>query len=120
MLSIKDLTKKQLIKLKSYSLDNLEENRHEYFNSFITGSDFLLIKNRPVLLPVPKKNHLNIKTIKIIISDNDHNAIIYLSDKTYYPQAARKMDTGYLAICERVTDEAYYITTFYHNWYYID
>ena len=120
LMKLSDLTSEQLDKLFSYRYDWIVE-KHEgpwdwegmlkYQNP-----DFLVIEGYDVLLPLDKKHHPNISILRCIVSKNEDVLTIFLKDTTYYSG----IDTGFLAVCERVPGEPWFLTTVYHEWYLTD
>ena len=51
--------------------------------------------------------------LRCIPSQNEEILTIFLKDTTYYSD----VDAGFLAICEQVFGERWYVTTVYHEWY---
>ncbi len=79
--------------------------------------EFLTIDNRPVLLPIPLKHHPNIKIIRTVWSADGNSATIFLTDTTYGNDWS---DTGYLAVCDKVAGEDFWLAILYHEWFVIE
>jgi hypothetical protein len=79
--------------------------------------EFLIIDNRPVLLPIPLKHHPNIKIVRTIWSADDNSVTIFLTDTTY---GSEWYEIGYLAVCDRVVGEELWLAIIYHEWFVIE
>jgi hypothetical protein len=79
--------------------------------------ELMPIDERYVLLPVDREQHPNISVLKSIISADGNVLTLFLKDSTYYPDYESEMDTGRLAICEKMPGADFYITTVYHEWF---
>lgn len=77
--------------------------------------EFLAIDDYDVLLPVDKENHPNISVVRCVPSENRELLTVFLTDTTY----STGMDTGFLAICEKVPGEDWYLALVYHEWFVI-
>ena len=78
--------------------------------------EFLTIDSYDVLLPVDKENHPNFTVVRCIPSADGAALTIFLRDTTFWSD----MFAGYLAVCEKVPGEAWYIALLYHEWFVID
>lgn len=66
-----------------------------------------------VLLPVDRSHHPNITIRRCIPSADDRVLTIFLEDTTYFDG----MFAGFMAVCERVLDEDFFLATVYHEWF---
>jgi hypothetical protein len=76
---------------------------------------FFKIDSFNVLLPVGRKHHPNITILHHFLSQDLSKMVIYLKDSTFYGE-----DEGYMAICDLVHPENFYIVTIYHEWFITD
>lgn len=75
--------------------------------------EFMRIGGFDVLLPVDKENHKNITIDRCIESRDGKTLTIFLHDRTYDP--GMDMLTGYLAVCEKVPEQHWFIAIVYHE-----
>jgi hypothetical protein len=73
--------------------------------------EFLSVDGFEVLLPVEKKHHPNITITRCIGSTDRQMLTIFLRDTTY----DTGIFAGYLAVCEKVPDQEWYIAIVYHE-----
>ena len=79
--------------------------------------EFLIIDNCPVLLPIPLKHHPNIEIIRTIWSADRNSVTIFLTDTTY---GSEWYEIGYLAVCDKVVGEKFWLAIIYHEWFVIE
>jgi hypothetical protein len=79
--------------------------------------EFLIIDNRPVLLPIPLKHHPNIEIVRTIWSADGNSVTILLTDTTY---GSEWYEVGYLAVCDKVAGEEFWLAILYHEWFVIE
>jgi hypothetical protein len=79
--------------------------------------EFLVIDNRPVLLPIPLKHHPNIEIVRTIWSTDGNSVTIFLTDTTYGNDWS---DIGYLAVCDKVAGEEFWLAILYHEWFVLE
>lgn len=82
------------------------------YNSVAETPQFMEIGSYDVLLPVGRKHHPNITILNHFFSQDLNRLVVYLSDTTYYED----FFSGFVAICERISPENFYLATFYHEW----
>ena len=80
--------------------------------------EFLSIEGHFVLLPLDQEHHSNITVLRTIVSQDGNSLTIFLKDTTHYGDDP--FSAGFLAICEKVTDEDFFLTTVYHEWFIIE
>ena len=124
MFNIKDLSSKSLNRIKLYKYDSIIE-KHEgpmHWESILEyGSpDFLEIDNKSILLPLESKHLQNITVLRTIIDKDERVITIFLKDTTYVERPEEEFFSGFLAICERVPNEEFYIAILYHEWFIIE
>jgi hypothetical protein len=73
--------------------------------------EFLNVNGFEVLLPVEKEHHPQITISRCIVSADQQTLTIFLRDTTY----DTGIFAGYLAVCEKVPDQAWYIAILYHE-----
>ena len=78
---------------------------------------FLEIDSYDVLLPIGRKHHPNITILHHFFSQDFNKLVIYLKDTTYEDDA---FGSGYVAVCDLIQPENFYLTTLYHEWFIID
>lgn len=78
--------------------------------------EFLTIEGYEVLLPVEKENHANITIRRVIPSADGQVLTIFLTDTTWF----EGIFAGFMAVCERVPGEDWYIALLYHEWFVTD
>jgi hypothetical protein len=116
-----DLTPEALDKIKAVRWDRIIEKHEgpEDWSSVLEYSepDFMMIDERPVLLPVEQSQHSNITILRTIWS-NDHSSLtLFLKDTTYDDNW---YTSGYLAVCDKVLGEDFYLAIVYHEWFIIE
>lgn len=114
------LSEAQIAKIKRYRYDWFVE-KHEGPWDWAgmlryQSPDFLDAEGRAVLLPVDREHHPNIRILRCIPSMDGETLTLFLQDTTFYEGDF----SGFLAVCERVSGESWYITTVYHEWYLMD
>ena len=76
------------------------------------------IDDRSVLLPVEKKHHSNITILRSIWSADGNSVTLFLMDTTYYKNDP--FMAGFMAVCDRVVDEEFFLAILYHEWFVIE
>jgi hypothetical protein len=117
---IEELSPDQLAKVKRYLYDRIVE-KHEgpwdWAGTIRSGEvEFLAVAGYTVLLPVERTHHSNITILRCIPSADGEVLTVFLQDTTYFSG----IDAGFLAVCERVPGECWFIATVYHEWFIID
>jgi hypothetical protein len=125
---LSDLSAAALAKIKAYRWDRFIE-KHEGPETWASvlkyyEPDFIPINGYQVLLPVPQAQHPNITILRCIVSRDEQALTLFLQDTTYLddsddPRLA-KFYTGFVAICDKVPGEDFYLTIFYHEWYIVE
>ena len=114
---VKDLSAAQRERICRYRYDQILE-KHEgpwrWADVFrYEDPEFLAAGGRDVLLPVDRKHHPNITVLRVIPSLDGDVLTIFLQDTTYFTG----IDAGFLAVCERVPGERWFVATVYHEWF---
>lgn len=121
-----DLPAPTIEKIKAYHFDRIIE-KHEgpaRWASVLTYYDpeFMEIEGYQVLLPVVRENHPNITILRCIVSRDEQTLTIFLKDMTlkeFYEDDRywEMFGAGFVAICDKVAGEAFYIAILYHEWF---
>lgn len=77
--------------------------------------EFLHTNNLDILLPVPKANHGNITIKQCIVSEDKQGILLFLTDRTYYPDDDTQ--NRYMAISKKIPECDGYICCLYHSTY---
>ncbi|HWE60857.1 MAG TPA: hypothetical protein VHB98_04025 [Chloroflexota bacterium] len=124
-MKLADLTPETLEKVKTWRWDRIIE-KHEgpwgwdmvmaYYDV-----EFLRVEGRDVLLPVDKDQHKNITILRCIVGDDGESLTIFLKDTTHVEQPDdEQFFSGFVAVCDRMPGEDFYVTILYHEWFIID
>ncbi len=73
--------------------------------------EFLNVNGFEVLLPIDKEHHPNITITRCVVSADEQTLTIFLQDTTY----DTGIFAGYLAVCEKVPGQEWYIAILYHE-----
>ena len=79
--------------------------------------EFIEVEGRWVLLPVEKSHHANITILRSIWSADGNSLTLFLKDITYDDDS---FFSGFMAVCDRVKDESFFIAILYHEWFVIE
>lgn len=123
-MKLSDLSPDTLSKIHAYRYDRIIEKHEgpeqwesvfEYYNP-----ELLLVNGYPVLLPVDQEHFPNITILRCIPSADGQTLTIFLKDTTYGdgPQY-ETFWAGFVAVCEKVPGEQFFIATLYHEWFII-
>ena len=84
-------------------------------------AEFLRIADRDVLLPVGRSHHPNITILRTIVGDGGKSLTLFLKDTTYSKSPKDEfLSAGFLAVCDRVPGERFYIAHVFHEWFILD
>ena len=108
-------------KIKVSRFDQIIE-KHEGPEKWVSALDYLeseimFVNGYYVLLPVDKDHHPNIKILRCIVSDDSLTLTIFLKDTTH---GNDWIDTGFVAILDKIPESELYLTIFYHEWFIIE
>jgi hypothetical protein len=78
--------------------------------------EFLIVDDRAVLLPIPRKYHPNVEIVRTNWSVDGNSVTIFLTDTTF---GSDWFEIGYLAICDKVAGEDFWLSIVYHEWFVI-
>ncbi len=87
------------------------------FNPIDDVAQFMEIGSYDVLLPIGRTHHPNITILKHFFSQDLEKMVIYLKDTTHYEDS---FDSGFVAICDLIKPENFYLATLYHEWFIVD
>jgi hypothetical protein len=145
-LKLSDLPPETIQKLKSYRYDRIIEKhegpddwgyllrdpaeRPSWLPDPLPGeeddyrpdpAEFLRIAGRDVLLPRGRSHHPNITILRTIVGDDGKSLTIFLKDTTYADTPDLEFfSAGFMAVCDRVPGESFYIAHVYHEWFMLD
>lgn len=124
-MKIADLSSETKERIKTYRWDRIIE-KHEGPEDWADvlkyhEPEFITVDGRDVLLPVDKEHHAHITILRCIPSQDGQTLTIFLKDTTYVENPESEMfQAGYVAICEKVKGEEFFIATVYHEWFIIN
>ncbi len=98
----------------------LDTNLLKYFpdhDPIAETAQFLEIGSYNVLLPIGRKHHPNITILHHFFGQDLTKLVIYLKDTTYDDDV---YGSGYIAVCDLIQPENFYLATLYHEWFIID
>ena len=124
-MTISSLSEEALGKIRAHQWDRIIENHEgpEDWDFELDHSDpeFLMIADRPVLLPISRDRHQNITILRSIVSSDGDSLTVFLKDTTHYPDPEDELFwTGRMAVCDRVAGEDFFLAILYHEWFIID
>jgi hypothetical protein len=116
-----DLTADALAKIKAFRWDRIIEKHEGPFDwesEFeYSTPEFMTIDGRAVLLPVECSQHANITIVRTIWSADGLALTLFLKDTTYDDNW---FSSGFLAVCDKVPGETFYLAVVYHEWFIIE
>jgi hypothetical protein len=120
-MKLADLSPSVLAKISSIRWDRIIEKHEgpETWESVLAyyEPEFLAVERRWVLLPVAASQHPNLTILRTIWSESGHSLTLFLKDTTYDDDP---FFSGYMAVCERVKGEEFYLAVVYHEWFIIE
>jgi hypothetical protein len=120
-MKISDLTPDSLTKIKAFRWDRIIEKHEGPFDwesEFeYSTPEFMTIDGRAVLLPIESSQHANITIIRTIWSADGLSLTLFLKDTTYYDD---KFSSGFLAVCDKVPGETFFLAVVYHEWFIVE
>ena len=127
-MKLSDLSAQIIEKIKSYQWDRIIEKHEgpedwdsvlEYYNP-----EFMEVNGYHVLLPVGREQHSNMTILRCIVGDNGQALTLFLKDTTYVdddtPDWEIMFRSGFVAICDKVPGEDFFIAILYHEWLIIE
>lgn len=119
-MKIADLSPEIIERIKQIRYDQFLE-KHEgpwdWASEFEYGEpEFMQFASFDVLLPLEKKQFLNITLLRLIVSSDTKTLTIFLKDTTYYSDSDEDhlFNTGRIAICEKMNGTEFYVATLFH------
>jgi hypothetical protein len=120
-MKLSDLSSEIIEKIKSVRWDRIIEKHEgpENWGSVLRNyePEFLEIEGRWVLLPVERSHHANITILRTIWSADGNSLTLFLKDTTYEDDP---FFSGFIAVCDKVRDEDFFLAILYHEWFVID
>jgi hypothetical protein len=121
-MKLADLSPQALEKIRRLRYDWLVSKHEGPFDwaSELESADpeFLQINGHDVLLPVEKSRHPNITVLRCITGDGGRSLTLFLKDTTYVQDPRHEVwDAGFLAVCDRVEGETFFVAVVYHEWF---
>jgi hypothetical protein len=119
---LSEATRQKIAKVKWDGIFEKHEGPYDWDWVFSTAEnqqnlEFLTIDNCPVLLPIDPEQYANIEILRTIWSADGNSVTIFLIDTTYYKVSDR---IGYLAVCEKVAGEEFWLAIIYHERFIIE
>ncbi len=116
-MKLEELSPETLEKIRTYRWDRIIE-KHEgpWTWDYLLESktvEFLQMDGYEVLLPIDKEHHPNMSILRCIVSEDQHSLTIFLKDTTH----DTGIFAGFLAICDKVPGEEWFIAIVYHEWF---
>lgn len=125
MLHFKQLPETTLDEIRPCRFDRIIEKHegpeHWSFMIEIYDLEFIEIDKRAVLLPVDQKHHKNITILRSIVDKDETSLTVFLKDTTYVAEPEHdNFDAGFVAICDKIPGEEFFIAVLYHEWFIIE
>ena len=120
-MKVADLSSETLEKIKTLLYDRIYE-KHEgpwdwKYELEDDEIEFIQMGDYDILLPIGKEYHPNITILRIIPSADGNTLTIFFQDTSFGKDT---FDSGFLAICEKMPSENFFIATVYHEWFIIE
>ncbi len=123
-MTISSLPAKAIEKIRDRRWDRIIEKHEgpEGWDFILSHSDpeFLMIADRPVLLPINRNHHPNVTILRSIVSCDSSSLTVFLKDTTYCTGPGEDFYAGFMAVCDRVPGEGFFIAILYHEWFIIN
>lgn len=120
-MKLAELSPQALAKIKSVRWDRIigKHEGPEDWDGVMRYSEpeFILIEGHPVLLPVDKSHHVNMKILRSIFSVDGNSLTLFLQDTTFDDDP---FFCGFMAVCDRVVGENFFLAILYHEWFVIE
>jgi hypothetical protein len=120
-MQVSELSPEALEKIRAVRWDRIIEKHEgpEKWSSVLEyyEPEFLTIEGRSVLLPVEKSRHANMTILRTIVSHDGNALTLFLKDTTYDDDWSV---SGFMAVCEKVGGEDFFLATLYHEWFIIE
>lgn len=114
-----------LDKIRRYDFERFIRKHEgpESWRSFVKyyTLEFLGTEDKTVLLPVDLEQHANITILRTIVSKDEQSLTIFLKDTTHASLPDwEKFEAGFVAICDKVPGEEFFIAILYHQRFIIE
>lgn len=125
MIQFNELSKNTIETIKSYRYDRIigKHEGPEHWRSVIDYDqpEFIEIDAKPVLLPIDQAHHANITILRTLTDQAEKAITVFLKDTTHVtkPEDAY-FEAGFVAICDKVPGEEFFIAILYHEWFMVD
>jgi hypothetical protein len=120
-MKLSELPPETIAKIKQYRWDRIiekHEGPEQWADDFrFRELEFLMVDGRAVLLPLDKEHHPNITFLRTVWSEDGQVLTLFLQDTTFYEDPHW---SGFVAVCEKLPDEAFFLATLYHEWFIFD
>lgn len=120
-MQLSDLNSDCLAFIKTVRWDRIIEKHEgpENWASVLEWYDpeFMMIEGHAVLLPVERSHHDNITILRTIWSADGNSLTLFLKDTTYGDDWFM---SGYMAVCDRLPNQDFYLAILYHEWFIIE
>ncbi|MEM7531260.1 MAG: hypothetical protein AAF639_03715 [Chloroflexota bacterium] len=125
MLRFKDLSEETLDKIRYRQFDRFIRKHEgpEIWDPWLRHDDleFLEVDNKMVLLPFGQEYHKNVTILRTAFDPETTVLTIFFKDTTFVSDPELEMfEAGYIAICEQMPGEEFFITILYHHWFIIE
>ena len=124
MITVAGLTATAKQKIEAIRWDGILEKHEGPFTWADTfqydDAEFMVIQDRPVLLPIGRDRHKNITILRCDIRDDGNSLTIFLKDTTYCDDSFEELFCGYVAVCDKVEGEEFFVAILLHEWYIIN
>ena len=80
--------------------------------------EFFEISGRSALLPIGRDRHPNVTILRSSVSSDEQSMVVFLKDTTFVDDPGDEhWASGFLAICERLPGQSFYVASVYHEWF---
>jgi hypothetical protein len=124
-MKIAELSAPTLAKIEARRFDRIIE-KHEGPFSWEGVFDhrdpeFIQVQGFDVLLPIDRRQHPQITILRLIVADDQSALTIFLKDTTFVKEPDDEwFMAGFLAVCDRLPGEQFYVASVYHEWFIIE
>ncbi len=124
MIALSSLSTHTREKIRVWQWDRIIE-KHEGPETWaavldIYDPEFLVIAGHSVLLPINRSQHQNITILRTIVSSDEKSLTVFLKDMTYCTSLEEEFFAGYMAVCDRMPGEEFFIAILYHEWFIVE
>lgn len=124
-----DLSTAALDIIRARRFDQIAEKHEgpERWETYVKHAEFLEIGSFQVLLPLYADELPKVQIMRCIPSADGETLTIFLRNRRYleaYEIAEGSPNAmfydGFLAVCQKISDEAFYVADVYHEWFVVD